>query len=413
MRGRGTARDGLTGVALLGVLLAAAGNAAATGRAGGAVPYRTAPGAQEVRGSASSAGGPLLKPGAHVYTDSVKPGERKYYTVELDARSSAYVSAVAVPRPGSTMGARDGIDVALETADGTRCGVGRHRTFLSAGGAYPVADYAERVVAAGGACKAAGTYRFAVQRGEAAGGDGAAVPVELAYAAEAPEPAGAEAAPAGPSGGWSSRPPSRPAGPAEPVTGGSGFNDAAMIRPGGWKDELRPGETRFYRVAVEAGQQLFASARFGAEQAAAAGPFVTNGIRLGMNNAARGYVTNRIAGYQGRTATVSLATPPAASGAGGEAGRGMRRPGWYYLQVSLNSKVGREGSGGVPVTLTVDVAAAQQAGRGERGAARRTETAGSHPDERLRAIGYAGVGTGSLLLAGLGGWALAARREDG
>ncbi|MFI1178560.1 hypothetical protein ACH4UT_03285 [Streptomyces sp. NPDC020799] len=412
---RGKARGGLVGAAALGMLAAAAAQAdAAVEEAAPVASYRMAPDAQELAGSENTADAPLLKPGAHTYKDRLAPGQRKYYAVRLDARSSAYVSAVAVPAPGSSMGARDGISVALEALDGTQCGVGRHRTFLSAGGAYPVADYAERVTATGGACKAAGTYRFVVERGDAAGGDTAAVPVELKYVSAPgdPSPTGdstgdraARTAPAPGGGGVGVQ--------GGGIQGGSGFNDAAEIRPGVWTDELRPGETHFYRVPVGAGQQLAANARFGTDQDAASAPFVIAGVRMGLSNAARGYVMNRTGGYQGKPAELSLTTPAAAvgDGAGGDAARGMRLAGWYYLQVSLNPKVGQGKPGRVPITLTVDVGKARQEAREPGGGMAPTSAvAGRHRDRRLRAVGYAGVTTGSLLLLGLGGWTLAARR---
>ncbi|MEU1312151.1 hypothetical protein ABZ419_25090 [Streptomyces cinnamoneus] len=411
-------RGGLVvGTAAFSVFMGAAG-AEAVDRVDGAVPYRTAPGATAVQGSVSSTGGPSLKAGG-VYTDSLKPGEKKYYTVELDAQSSAYVSAVAAPAPGSSMGLKDGIDVSLQAADGTSCGTGRHRSFLSAGGAYPVADYAERIVKAGGACGAAGTYRFVVERGDAGGGDGAPVPVELKYVSEAPQ-RGENDGPTAP-GSWSSQAPTElPRGEAERVVGGSGFNDAAELRAGVWKDELRPGETHFYRVSVDAGEQLFADAEFGA--APSPGPFVVSGVRVGLSNAARGYVMNKTGPYQGKPATVSLATPPAAygSGTGGEAARGMRFAGWYYLQVSLNPKVRQ--AGGVPVTLRVEVAGARKAdqgagaGKAQNGVGGELVAAAGNSGRRngrMRMLGYAGIGTGSALLVGLGTWTFIARRRGG
>ncbi|PNE31511.1 hypothetical protein AF335_25895 [Streptomyces eurocidicus] len=394
-------------------VLAAAGSAGAAGQGRGAsaLPvYRMAAGAQEVRGSGSATGGPLLRPGSATYTDSVRPGERKYYSVELDAGSSAYVSAVAVPRPGATMGTRDGIDVVLEDASGTPCGAGRHRTFLSAGGAYPVADYAERVVRPGAPCGAAGTYRFAVARGDATGGDSTPVPVELRYETGPAARAGDTTAS---SGAWSSQPPPRSRRPAADVVGGSGFNDATDIRAGSWKDELRPGETRFYRVEVGAGRQLFASARFGGAGGDGTAPYVISGVRLGLNNAARGYVLNKTAGYQGRDATLSLATPPAGaggSGGGGDAVRGMRLAGWYYLQVSLNPRVGRAGSDAVPVTLDVDLA---DAGVSAAPSVHKLVGGGAAAGGGggvLRVVGYVGVGVGSGLLLGLGVWTVRVRR---
>ncbi|MEU7132075.1 hypothetical protein [Streptomyces sp. NPDC046261] len=412
-------RGGLVGAATaFCVFVGGAGQAGAVGRAEDVGAYRVAPGAIAVRGSGGGADAPLLKAGAGTYTDSLKPGERKYYNVELDAQSSAYVSAVAAPAPGTSMGLRDGIDVSLQAADGTSCGAVRHRSFLSAGGAYPVADYAERIVKAGGACGAAGVYRFVVERGDAGGGDGSAVPVELKYTAEPPQKGEADG-PTAP-GTWSSQAPSKlPPGEGEPVVGGTGFNDAAELRAGVWKDELRPGETRFYRVSVDAGEQLFADAEFG--PVPTSGPYVVSGVRLGLNNAARGYVMNKTGPYQGKPTTVSLATPPAAygSGNGGEAARGMRFAGWYYLQVSLNPKVRQATRDGrVPVTLRVDVAGARRAEQGfgktqGGGVGGELVAAGARKNERMRVIGYAGIGTGSALLVGLGAWALIARRRDG
>ncbi|MFD8994291.1 hypothetical protein [Streptomyces abikoensis] len=427
-------RGGLVVVATaFGVLVGAAGKAEAAGAADEPAAYRMASGATAVQGAENSADrGPELKAGASTYTDSIKPKETKYYTVELDAQSSAYVSAVAVPKAGSAMGLRDGIDVSLQAPDGTQCGTARHRSFLSVGGAYPVADYAERVVKPGAACGAPGSYRFVVERGDALGGDASAVPIELKYVAEPPqrtESADTLSAP----GAWSSQaPPKPPQGAAEGIAGGTGFNDAAELRPGIWRDELRPGDTRFYRVSVDAGEQLFADAEFGGSDKGV--PMVIGGVRLGLNNAARGFVMNKTTGYQGKPATVSLATPPASygggAGGGGEAVRGMRFAGWYYLQVSLSPKV-RQGSrgAGVPVTLRVDVAGARKADQGVG----RSQGSGGHPGgegggvggelvasagtgprkEWLRTIGYVGIGTGTTLLLGLGAWALLARRRDG
>ncbi|MCC3770106.1 hypothetical protein [Streptomyces sp. UNOC14_S4] len=373
--------------------------------------YRLAPDAQAVSGSESTADAPLLQPGTHTYRDTIEPGRRKYYTVRLEAGASAYVSAVAIPRPGSSMGTRDGIDVSLEAPNGAQCGLVRHRTFLSLGGAYPVADYAERAADASGVCAAAGTYRFSVERGDAAGGDPAAVPLELKYVTGdrdsglASDPADTPAATGG--------------GPG-PLRAGSGFNDAVAIRPGTLDDEIGPGETHFYRVPVAAGERLEASARFGEVPDAAGSSYVLTGLRMGLNNAARGYVTNKTAGYRGAPATLTLTTPPAADGAdtaGGDAARGMRLAGWYYLQVSLNPKVGQGRPEGarIPLSLTVDVGKTlkpipQPPESRPHTAPASQRTAAGHRDGRLRLVGYAGVTTGSLLLLSLGAWTFAARR---
>ncbi|MBH1935566.1 hypothetical protein I5Q34_15020 [Streptomyces sp. AV19] len=408
---------GLRAVAALGALTVTAGAHPARAAEGARTPaaYRTAPGAQAVRGAPEDADGPLLEAGGRTYTDRLAPGERKSYRVRLDAASDAYVSAVAAPRPGSAMGLRDGIDVSLRAADGTPCGPARHRSFLAEGGAYPLADHTERLAGTGGACGAAGTYRFVVARGDADGGDAAPLPLELKHTAARPA-TGSPVSDSGP-GSWSSQAPSGPAGPGRDVTGGSGFNDAVRVGAGTWRDRIRPGETRFYRVTVPAGQQLFAKAAFGS----ASGPYVANGVRLGLSDAARGHVMNRTEGYGGSAAAVALATPPAAGpGAlrGGEAERGMGRAGGYFLQVSLNAKAAGGRSDPVPVRLAVGLAPARKDPAadglprilGGRPAAAR---AGAADGGWLRAAGYAGVGTGTALLLGLGGWVLLARRAGG
>jgi hypothetical protein len=383
-------------------------------------PYAMARDAISVRGTDSAVGGPLLRPGAHTYKDTLKPGEKKYYTVELDAKSSAYVSAVAVPAPGSTMGTQDGIDVSMQTASGISCGIPHRRTFLSMGGAYPTADYAERVVKPGTSCQTAGTYRFVVERGEASGGDAAAVPVELKYLAvrdgkqqtAEPDLAGPTPTATGDTGGTG----------GTGSAGGTGFDDAPVIRPGVLKDTVRPGETRFYRVSVDWGQQLFADAQFGSPGAPTA-PYVIGGIRLGLSNSARGFVTNKVGNFRGEPQTVTLDTAKADAANAGAIGladpaKAMRFAGAYYLQVSVSPKVGGGGGDAVPVTLRVDV---NRDGKPPQPPTADTGTlaphlnhpvaAGSSGGGGMRVVGYAGLGTGTALLAGLGGWTLAARRR--
>ncbi|WP_171163934.1 hypothetical protein [Streptomyces sp. I05A-00742] len=382
---------------------AAASAASAAGtkdaeRAGAPVAYRMATDALEVHGTPAATDGPPLMPGDRTATDTIAPGGKKYYGVRLDGVSDVYVSAVAAPRPGSALGLRDGIDVSLHRADGTPCGPPRHRSFLSAGGAYPLADHAERRAGTDGPCAAAGTYHFVVTRGDADGGDPAPMPLELKYVTEHPP---VTVPSPGNSGPWSSAPPPEPAGPAKDVTGGSGFNDAAEVRTGTWKDTIRPGETRFYRTPVPAGRQLFAKATFG--NAPGHTPYVANGVRLGLNDTARGHVANRTDGYQGSPVSVPLAAPPAALGGGPPSG-------WYYLQVSLNFKAATGRSGAVPVTLAVDTTPARRAPASPPGPPSPQSAAHPAPDRPLRALGYAGIGTGTALLLGLGGWTLLARR---
>lgn len=379
-------RGGLVGLAVMGALAAPPGGQLPT--------YTMAPDAQAIRGAGTANDAPQLKPGAGTYTDGIAPREKKYYAVALDEESSAYVSAVAAPPPGTALGLRDGIAVSLQTADGTPCGTPRHHTFLSAGGPYPLADTAERVVKAGGPCRAAGTYRFVLERGDAAGGDPAPVPVEVAYMTAEPVD-GPTAQGGGPSGAAHPMPEGEP----RKVTGGTGFNDAAEVRDGAWADALRPGETRFYRVSVDEGEQLFADAEFGGLGGRTA--YTVSGVRLGLNNAARGYVLNRTGGYRGTPTELSLASTP------------TTLPGWQFLQVSVSPKAGQGGA--VPVTLRVDVAGgarpSDSAGQGHGIGGTAVAAPGRPRNGPLRTVGYAGIVTGTALLLGLGAWTLLARRR--
>ncbi|SPE57833.1 hypothetical protein SNS2_3483 [Streptomyces netropsis] len=435
MRGRRTARGGLVGIAAMGALMTA-GPAGAVGNAEDGGAYRMAPGANPVKGAATAGDAPLLAEG--MYTDSLKPGATKYYGVELDDASSAYVSAIAVPREGSVPGAQDGIGVSMRTADGRRCGLGHQRTFAAQGGAYPTGDYAERVVEPRGVCRGAGRYVVTVTRGEATGGSTAALPIELAYMSEPAVRKGTEGSPAA---GGKSTPgaaqesaASRPAasgGAEQSAEGGTGFNDAAEVRAGSVKGSVEPGGTRFYRVPVGWGQRLRVTADFGAAPSGSAF-HAANGVRLALSNTARGLVANRNGGYQGKPKSLSLETAPVAYanrlGAGLDAAtKAMRFAGAYYLQVSVHPAVAGKVSGSVPFTLRIGVEGEPAKGPeyvkdpGEFGGSMLplagdgtvpggVRDGGSGRSDRLRLVGYAGVGTGSVLLLGLGGWSLAARR---
>ncbi|MFC5146126.1 hypothetical protein ACFPP6_15785 [Streptomyces aureoversilis] len=360
--------------------------------------------------------------------------------MDLDARSDAYVSVVGAPAPGAAVGPEDGIRVALRREDGQECGFGEAK-FRDADSGRPLADYAVRRARPDpGGCGHAGRYHVVVER---TGQAGDTYPTEIKYMTEpglkegtlavtsgtgkwnpAPSPAPSQ----GPPSAWSQDPSSAssPVTGRSPgrVTGGTGFNDAPAVGNGVWKDDLLPGQTRFYRIPVSWGQRLSVVADV-PKAFAPPGFHAPGGVRVGLNNPARGYVGESVEDYRGMPKSVSLSTAPVAYEnrlrGRSDPANAMRVAGWYYLQVGLHPKVGEVVSHPVPVVLrvTVDgtpraapaydgdavaagfgVTADPEAVAGDSGAGR----------DALRVIGYAGVSTGSALLCWLGGWWVAARQ---
>lgn len=426
---RGT--TGAAVVAVLGLCAALSGPAAADG--GGLPRYETAEDARAVRGTHSSGDAPRLTPG--VSTDALKYGEKKYYTVNLDAESDVYLSATAAPAPGSKVDAlRDGLTAVLETTGGDECGASDQLSFRAGDNtAYPLSGYATRQIDDDGPddCRRKGPFLFSVERsGDGASGSGA-WPVEIAFTEEPPLKGGAPAAPA--AGSWSTRLPAPPGGvQKKKATGGTGFNDAGAVGTGVWKDVLRPGETRFYRVPVDWGQRLYAKAELpnSSKGDATSPPFVPDALNLNAFNAVRGKVTDDdFVEYDGKQADTALFTPPVLYGNRfGTEDTGMRLAGWHYLAVTLHPDVTQYFPDGAPLTLRVDVSGAAEAGPGYDGRGRGAVGIGVTEDDRqqaadglteagaaksdtLRAVAFGGIGTGTLLLLVLGVWTLVARRR--
>ena len=223
--------------------------------------YRTAEDAKKIKGALSSGEGPDIGPGFH--TDSIGPGEKKYYSVSLDAKSSAFISAVATPEPGAKVqSVGEGLNIAIETVDGDACAGSNQADFSSDGTAYPIADYATRIIGAEDECQKAGPYLFSVEREGAETSAPGRWPLEIRFMSEPGLKSSLPGAPA--DNRAEEEPPTPVSGSAKKrAHGGTGFNDAGAVSRGVWKDRIRPGETRFYRVPVEWGQQLNAAVELG------------------------------------------------------------------------------------------------------------------------------------------------------
>ncbi|MGW5422640.1 hypothetical protein [Streptomyces sp. NPDC003943] len=362
--------------------------------------YRTAPDARPV-------GDGAVLPGPGTYTDGIAKGETRTYRVRLDGTSNVYLSAVLAPAPGKPVDVVDGLSLSLRTADGLPCGMHTDVRFYG-DTARPIADYVSRRVEPGRDCQEPGEYEFVVEGVGRAEGSAARRTVELGYVVE---PAPDEPAPPAPTA-WRTEPPAGlGTGPARTAHGGTGFNDAAGLSGDGgtWRDELRPGESRFYRVPVAWGQQLFVRARFGNAAAPPGRPALPDGLRLALYNPARGAVDETKGLYTGEPATLSLATAPAAyanrsTGTTNAVGA-MRFAGDYYVQVTLDR------AAPAPVLVSLDLALTPPS-TGAKPASAPVRA----PDPVLRVIGIAGVTTGTVLVAGLGAWPLvqrARRRTQG
>ncbi|MEU9604803.1 hypothetical protein [Streptomyces sp. NPDC048057] len=400
-------------------------------------PYGTADGARAVTGAASGDRAPSLSPGT--YTDVLSAGERKHYRVPLDDRSHAYVSAVLAPPPGGTVAATDGMRIGLADPGGTRCSDGTDVTF-GADTPRPVADYATRRIGPGRGCQAEGEYVFTVEaigadfgdgdRSGASEGSGARTwPVEIRFMLEPGLKAGSSAPSAdGPGRG---RSPQLPQGAPKGAEGGTGFNDARALGQGRWRDELNPGDSRYYKVPLDWGQRLFLDATFGygggdgdGSGSPRDGQKVPDGVQLALYNTARGFVESVDADHPDRS--VTLDTAPVAFDnrivKGNEVGA-MRFSGWYYVRVSL----ARDVAGPTPLTLGVGIegepaaappydgdplAAGFGVTAGDRLGVRASGPAGdSGGSAAMRIVGYSGIGLGTALVLGLVGWTAVARRS--
>ncbi|GAA2298063.1 hypothetical protein Scani_74630 [Streptomyces caniferus] len=413
----------LTALAAVTILPGAVGVASAETIPG----YRTGDGATATKGTSSATQAPQLKPGLH--TDSIKRGEQKYYAVTLDDRTSAYFSAVAAPKPGTKVeDYGDKLTLTVQESDGATCGSEARPSFSGGGMAYPLADYATRRIGADRTeCQKAGRYYLVITREGPATSGSDTWPIELDYLDEPPL-RGNTPAPLG-QGSWRTATPAPRTGPTKgSAKGGTGFNDAGSVDSGVWKDRITPGETRFYRVPVDWGQRLNLSAELPNAASGTSG-FLARMLGLGVYNPARGAVGGvRFVSYIGKPAAAKQFTAPVEYGNRfnpTDAVSAMRFAGWYYVEVSLHPDAARYFPKGAELTLRVDVRGTAKAGPGyaqptgvfsvtpeDRKVAQKGQTAQEAAKSgTLMTVAYAGIGTGVVLLAGLGVWTLVARRS--
>ncbi|GAA4795956.1 hypothetical protein [Streptomyces ziwulingensis] len=454
MTRRGTARSGLrrgraaaalvtgarsvaaAGAALCvtAVLPVGGGTARAAGESGESGGYVYTEGARQVEGAAGTAGAALLEAGA-TYRGSLPRDGKLYYRMRLDAVSNAYVSVTAVPRPGSEVTAVDGVRVSVQDAEGGSCSR-RSATFGAARSPRPVTATGVREVSPGGSrCQGAGTYYVVVERARPKDSPPDDWGLELTTVSEPGLRRTGPADGTGPPNAWDSSSPEPLTAQPRRLHGGGGFAGATPVGQGVWRDDIRSGQTLFYEVPLDWGQNLYATAELDA--ADGRGGYATAALGLALYNPVRGRVDDAGTGYTGRRTTVDLGpVPPVAYGnrhtVAGQVS-GMRFAGSYYLVVHLAEQVAdRFGTGPFGLTLRLRLMGTAGAGPGYAGEpvprdvfeatravggvggmggslAGGTEAGESHP--AMKAVAVGGIGAGSVLLAGLGVWTVMARRR--
>ncbi|MFI6470594.1 hypothetical protein ACIBL5_10140 [Streptomyces sp. NPDC050516] len=405
-----TARRMGAAIAALGVLLAAPG----PGHAAGQPPsYRFPDGVQDVSGGAKNTDGPVLKADT-AYRSVIKPGGKLYFQLILDGENDAYASAVALPGPaGAKLAYGDSIKVSLQDADGEDCDSQR-RSIGSAQYPHPIAAYAYRALRKSlSTCQEAGTYYMVVERESDATSTPSDWGLDLSYTTE---PTRSGAGPSTAPSGWSSASPAPQDASPRRAHGGTGFHDATALSQGQWKDAIRPGETLFYRVPLDWGRQLFASGGLGSVSAAKDG-YIGTALSLQLYNPARGFVSGVSAPYDGKQKEAALdpLAPVAYENrySTTDETSAMRVSGSYYLAVSLSPEVGQTfGNAPYDLTLRLTVRGGATAGPAYAGRAPDFAAGGSSAgDSTMKLVAALGIGTGTVLVAGLGVWTLVARRR--
>lgn len=416
----------LAGTAALCAVAGVPGQALAAGTPS---PYVFDAAAKPVKGAVSTADAPALSAGA-TYKDSIKPKGKQYYRLDLDAKTNAYVSAVAVPKLGTKVGTGDDIKVSVLDRDSSSCDSGDNVTFGSAEYPRPLSTYGARLIEEGSSsCQEAGTYYVLVERGSAATSTPEDWDLEIRYQSEPGlKAAGPTAAPES----WPSATPAPPTGGPQKRRGGTGFNDATGLNTGEWRDEIKPGESLFYRVPVDWGQQIFSDVDLHSTTGGKNG-FVGSALAFTLYNPARGFVQGGDSvSYDGKQKTAAMdPLPPVKyeNRFSSRSGDGdMQLAGWYYLRLTLSPEVGKTfGNKAYGVTLRVNVKGTKEAGPAYAGAA--TDFGVSEGDQEAAASGQsgpeadksstmktvaaAGIGAGTVLVLGLGVWTLLARRRAG
>ncbi|MFJ9004961.1 hypothetical protein [Streptomyces canus] len=399
--------------------------------------YAFAEGASSVTGAADTADAELLEPGT-TYRSSLPSDGKVYYRLPLDGTSTVYVAATAVPPTDVAVTPTEGVRVSVQDADGRSCSAADTASIGAGRSPRPLTVWGARQLSPSRSlCQGAGTYYVVVERvlrTESTPGDW---DLELAPVLEPRlRKAGSTSAPEA----WDSATPAPPAGAAVRVRGGRGFGSAAALEQGVWRDDVRPGQTLFYKVPVDWGQQVYATADLSSSSGGGAGGgFVPGGVNLALYNPVRGLVDATSISYNGSQKSGALAAlPPVGYDnryAVSDRVNGMRFAGAYYLVVHLAARVGEEfGDGPVGLMLRVRVKGEATVGPGYAGQSKPSgifqvgllgrgsgtagqadssggDGGGGGSDAGMKLVAVGGIGAGTVVLVVLGVWVVVGRRR--
>ncbi|MEU2618727.1 hypothetical protein ABZ642_11240 [Streptomyces sp. NPDC007157] len=407
--------------ALLPTMLTASPVAADDGRG-----YAFVPDARTISGATGTAAAVPLEPGT-TYRSTLPEKGKLYFRLELAAGTTAYVPVTAVPPADATVSASDGIGVSIEDANGVSCGYDGAR-FGAGLSPRPVTALGRRDTGKA-LCQDAGTYYVIVER--LASGSRTTTPgswdLEIAPVTEPGlARAGATTAP----GTWNSASPEPLTDDPRRRTAGAGFATARTLDTGVWQTGISPGQTLYYAVPVDWGQQLHATVELGSTSGDTHG-YVNAALNLSLYNPVRGYVDDLSLGYDGTQKASSLAPLPPVAYANRYAVSGeensVRFAGAYYLVVHLTGQTADTfGQGPYDVTLRVRVDGTPNSGPDYAGSpvpkgvfdppsvqgGGLVAGAGDHDTTAMRVLAAGGIGTGTALLLVLGVWTLTARRAQ-
>ncbi|MFF2850027.1 hypothetical protein ACFVT5_27380 [Streptomyces sp. NPDC058001] len=389
-------------------------------------PYAFVEGAKPVTGTASNTDAAKLDAGSTYKSTSAREGTL-YYRLELDAKSNAYVSVTAVPPLGTKVAYGDGLTVSVQDGNGTDCSSGQAR-FGAATSPRPITAWAARRIGPDKTmCQEAGTYYVVVERTRQDTSTPGPWDLEIQHVSE---PGLAKAGSTTPPETWNSASPEPLSGDAQQRTGGSSFSEAVGLEQGVWSDQVKPGQTLYYRVPVDWGQQLSARAELGSS---AEDGYVPSALEIAVYNPVRGFVTRADTQYDGKQKSAALdPLPPVAYPNRYETKddvSGMRFGGWYYLTVHLSPEMATKyGQGPIRTTLRVKVSGTAQSGPEYAGtpvpadvfevsdrdkeiaASGRTEDEAARSDT-MRLVAAGAIGAGVVLVVVLAVWTLTARKR--
>jgi hypothetical protein len=435
------ARRALVAVGALLALAALQGRAAADPGAGSGSPGPTAPAVWQpqgtvLAGAATTADAPAMRP-AVTYRDTIKVGESRFYALALDAKASAAVSVFAVPPSGTRVAYGDGIELTLQSSDGDECD-SANAHFGDEGDPRPIGTAVSRLITgdSSDSCQDTDAYTLEVHRTSDGTSDPGPWPLELRYVSEpgltagVPAPTAAATSPGGAAATATASPTPLLAGTPHQASGGTSFETAAAVKTGIWKDRVLPGETRFYKVPVDWGQQATVFADFSSAQVVDGSAFVPSGVRLSAYSPVRELIDGSDKSYQGTPASIGEQLAPVAYGnraSDDDDVAAARYAGWYYFAVTVHPDVAKAVRGPVPVTLRVQVSGTAQpapaydgdpsaAGIGvdahDLSSADGTAHGGSAQGSgALRFLAFAALGAGTVLLLTLAVWFAVARRR--